>query len=76
MKPVKDFQCPDTAKCLRHGMCLYEKRPDCEHCSHPLWAGIKCSICWRWYDQCRICGKRGNLPCEECMKKESEDERV
>jgi len=37
----------------------------CEHCSHPLWAGIKCSQCGRWYDECRVCGKRG---CEECMK--------
>lgn len=37
----------------------------CEHCSHPLWAGIKCSQCGRWYDECRTCGKRG---CEECMK--------
>jgi len=36
----------------------------CEHCSHPLWAGIKCSQCGRWYDECRTCGKRG---CEECM---------
>jgi len=42
----------------------------CEHCSHPLWAGIRCSQCGRWYDECRICGKRGNLPCEECMKTE------
>ena len=37
----------------------------CDHCSHPLWAGIKCSQCGRWYDECRTCGKRG---CEECMK--------
>jgi len=37
----------------------------CEHSSHPLWAGIKCSQCGRWYDECRTCGKRG---CEECMK--------
>ena len=31
----------------------------CDHCSHPLWAGIKCSQCGRWYDECRVCGKRG-----------------
>jgi hypothetical protein len=39
----------------------------CEHCSHPMWAGIKCSQCGRWYDECGTCGKRGILPCEECM---------
>jgi len=23
----------------------------CEHCSHPLWAGIRCGICGRWADE-------------------------
>jgi hypothetical protein len=23
----------------------------CDHCSHPLWAGIRCSVCGRWADE-------------------------
>jgi hypothetical protein len=38
---------------------------DCDHCAHPMWAGIKCSQCGRWYDECRVCGKRG---CEGLKK--------
>jgi len=22
----------------------------CDHCLHPMWAGIKCSLCGRWAD--------------------------
>ena len=23
----------------------------CDHCLHPLWAGIRCGVCGRWADE-------------------------
>jgi len=34
----------------------------CEHCSHPLWAGIRCGICGRWAGE----GADPQFECPRC----------
>lgn len=27
------------------------EKKGCDHCLHPLWAGIKCGVCGRWAEE-------------------------
>ena len=31
-----------------HPECAAAKKAGCEHCNHPLYCGIRCSVCGRW----------------------------
>lgn len=38
----------------------------CEHCSHPMYAGIRCGVCGKWSDALHTCSYECERP--ECIK--------